>query len=161
MENESSDGLTFSYDQRIDELTTEFENFLYSGLTDSSNQCRQSLLGNLVEICLTLGSQKTNDLILSHTVTYLNHRDPHLRVAFFSHIVSLSTIIGPKALEHYVLPLLIQSLNDPDEYVIEKDICCLISLSELGLVRKQKILAILADVLPLVYHPNDWIRSST
>lgn len=149
-----------SFDASLEEILKEFESFIYQGLTDASIHARQAILSNLVEICMHLGTQRTNDLVLSHSVTYLNHKDPQLRASFFCHITSLSTIIGPKSLEQYVLPLLLQSLNDPDEMVIERDLNCLTSLSELGLIRKQKILSILQQTLPLIFHPNIWIRKS-
>ena len=43
-------------------------------------------------------------------MTYLNDRDWHLRLAFFDGIVGVGAFIGIKAIEEYVLPLMLQAL---------------------------------------------------
>jgi hypothetical protein len=43
-------------------------------------------------------------------MTYLNDRDWLLRLAFFDGIVDVGAFIGIKAVEEYVLPLMLQAL---------------------------------------------------
>jgi len=44
-------------------------------LTDPSSFVKQALLSNISNICIFLGEQKTNDMILSHIITYLNDQE--------------------------------------------------------------------------------------
>lgn len=62
-------------------------------------------------LCSFLGRQTTNDLLLSHMITYLNDRDWALRWAFFDGIVVVATNLVQKDVEEYILPLLIQALS--------------------------------------------------
>jgi hypothetical protein len=73
-------------------------------------------------------------------------------------------------MEYYILPLIIQALNgnglcmqshriDSDEFVIERALACLKSLTELGLLSKSRICTLIGYASPLLLHPNRWIRN--
>ncbi|TPX59254.1 hypothetical protein PhCBS80983_g02602 [Powellomyces hirtus] len=102
--------------------------------------------------------QKANDVLLSHMITYLNGTDWQLRSAFFESIVGVGTFVGGQSLEEYILPLMVQALTDAEEFVVEKVLSALTSLGELGLLQKPKLKELASIVLPLVCHPNTWIR---
>ncbi|CAG8782882.1 15976_t:CDS:2, partial [Acaulospora colombiana] len=63
-----------------------------------------------------------------------------------------------RSLEEYILPLMIQSLSDSEEFVVEKVLNSLTSLAELGLFQKMKLWELVAIVTPLMCHPGVWIR---
>ncbi len=61
---------------------------------------------------------KTNDVMLSHMITYLNDRNWLLREAFFDIIVDVAEVSGNSSLEEYILPLMTQALSDQEENVV-------------------------------------------
>lgn len=82
---------------------------------DPSPIVKRAVLYNISALCIFLGRQKTNDVILSHMITYLNDRDWLLRQAFFESIVDVAACAGGRSLEEYILPLMVQALSG--EYI--------------------------------------------
>lgn len=78
---------------------------------DSSPLVKRAVLHNISALCIFLGRQKTNDVVLSHMITYLNDRDWSLRHAFFESIVDVAACAGGRSLEEYILPLMVQALS--------------------------------------------------
>lgn len=78
---------------------------------DPSPIVKRAVLHNISALCIFLGRQKTNDVILSHMITYLNDRDWLLRQAFFESIVDVAACAGGRSLEEYILPLMVQALS--------------------------------------------------
>lgn len=112
-----SDGLTLphvlqeSYDTRLRDLQQEIEEQIVELLVDSSTVVKRAILQHSAGLCTFFGRQKTNDVFLSHMITYLNDRDWLLREAFFGSIVSVAAHVGARSLEEYILPLMIQALS--------------------------------------------------
>lgn len=52
--------------------------------------------------------QNTNDLLLPLLITFLNDRDPSLRVAFFDSIHGVCAFVGRASLQAFVLPCILQ-----------------------------------------------------
>lgn len=80
-------------------------------LMDSSSVVKRAILHDISYLCIFLGRQKTNDVLLSHMITYLNDRDWLLRYAFFESIVDVAACAGGRSLDEYILPLMIQALS--------------------------------------------------
>jgi phosphoinositide-3-kinase regulatory subunit 4 len=80
-------------------------------LVDSSSVVKRAVLRDISSLCIFLGRQRTNDVLLSHMITYLNDRDWLLRYAFFDSIVDVAACAGGRSLEDYILPLMIQALS--------------------------------------------------
>lgn len=78
---------------------------------DPSPIVKRAVLHNISALCIFLGRQRTNDVILSHMITYLNDRDWLLRLAFFESIVDVAACAGGRSLEEYILPLMVQALS--------------------------------------------------
>ena len=78
---------------------------------DNSPVVKRAVLHNISALCIFLGRQKTNDVVLSHMITYLNDRDWLLRHAFFESIVDVAACAGGRSLEEYILPLMVQALS--------------------------------------------------
>ncbi|CAG8749199.1 22017_t:CDS:10, partial [Dentiscutata erythropus] len=78
--------------------------------------------------------------------------------AFFESIIGVGTFVGGLSLEEYILPLMIQSLSDSEEFVVEKVLNSLTSLAELGLFQKLRLWELIAIVASLMCHPGIWIR---
>ena len=84
---------------------------LLSLLADRSSVVKRASLHNTSSLCIFFRRQKTNDILLSHMITYLNDRDWLLRYAFFQSIVDVAVCVGGRSLDEYILPLMIQSLS--------------------------------------------------
>ncbi|KAH8119146.1 hypothetical protein DFH11DRAFT_1838620 [Phellopilus nigrolimitatus] len=147
-----------SYDANMEELQKLMEDLLSSLLVDQSSVVKRSVLLDIAPLCIFFGRQKTNDILLSHMITYLNDRDWLLRYAFFDSIVDVAACLGGRNLEEYIFPLMTQALSDAEETNVSKVLSTLTTLSELGLFHKMRLWELMSSTLPLLYHPNSWIR---
>ncbi|KAI8827076.1 uncharacterized protein EV422DRAFT_549569 [Fimicolochytrium jonesii] len=147
-----------SYDTSLRDLQELIQEEVIALLIDPDPLVKRALLSEMPRLCIMFGRQKANDILLSHMITYLNGTDWQLRSAFFESIVGVGTFVGGQSLEEYILPLMVQALTDAEEFVVEKVLNSLTSLAELGLLQKPKAKELVATVLPLVCHPNTWIR---
>ncbi|KAJ7057004.1 hypothetical protein C8F01DRAFT_1153032 [Mycena amicta] len=64
-----------SYDASMQDLQNNVEEHLSALLMDSSSVVKRAVLHDISSMCIFLGRQKTNDVLLSHMITYLNDRD--------------------------------------------------------------------------------------
>ncbi|KAI8799791.1 hypothetical protein BJ742DRAFT_686782 [Cladochytrium replicatum] len=147
-----------SYDSSLRELHDSVQDEVIALLVDQEPTVKRSLLAEIARLCVFFGRQRANDVLLSHMLTYLNDVDWQLRAAFFESIVGVGMFLGGWSLEEYILPLMIQSLTDAEEFVVEKVLNSLTALGELGLLQKSKLKELFNIVLPLVCHANIWIR---
>ncbi|KAF8065194.1 hypothetical protein FPV67DRAFT_1501752 [Lyophyllum atratum] len=147
-----------SYDASMQDLQNNIQEHLSALLMDPSSIVKRAVLHDISSLCIFLGRQKTNDVLLSHMITYLNDRDWLLRLAFFESIVDVAACAGGRSLEEYILPLMIQALSDVEETVVAKVLATLTSLCELGLFQKMRIWELMSATLGFLYHPNVWIR---
>ncbi|KAI0672432.1 hypothetical protein C8Q78DRAFT_971156 [Trametes maxima] len=147
-----------SYDASMSDLQNSIQDHLSTLLVDPSSVVKRAVLHNISSLCIFLGRQKTNDVLLSHMITYLNDRDWLLRYAFFDSIVDVAACAGGRSLEEYILPLMIQALSDVEETVVAKVLSSLTNLCELGLFQKMRIWELMSATLGFLYHPNIWIR---
>lgn len=79
-------------------------------LVDNSSNVKRNVLADISDLCLFFGRQRSSETVLSHIMTYLNDRDWQLRLAFFDGIVAVGAFIGIRAIDEYVLPLMLQAL---------------------------------------------------
>ena len=160
----------------MQELQGHIQEHLSALLMDPSSIVKRAVLHDISSLCIFLGRQKTNDVLLSHMITYLNDRDWLLRYAFFESIVDVAACAGGRSLEEYILPLMVQALSgtacftwlslylpitlfvDVEESVVAKVLSALTSLCELGLFQKMRIWELMSATLGFIYHPNIWIR---
>ncbi|KAJ7715595.1 hypothetical protein DFH07DRAFT_862734 [Mycena maculata] len=147
-----------TYEASMQDLQTSIQEHLSALLMDPSSVVKRAVLHDISSLCIFLGRQKTNDVLLSHMITYLNDRDWLLRHAFFESIVDVAACAGGRSLEEYILPLMIQALSDVEETVVAKVLASLTSLCELGLFQKMRIWELMSATLGFLYHPNMWIR---
>jgi phosphoinositide-3-kinase regulatory subunit 4 len=103
--------LQISYDASMQELQNQIQDHLSALLMDPSSIVKRAVLHDISSLCIFLGRQKTNDVLLSHMITYLNDRDWLLRYAFFESIVDVAACAGGRSLEEYILPLMVQALS--------------------------------------------------
>ena len=144
---------------RID-LVEHFESHTKALLTDNAPSVRRAFLGSVSSLCVFFGSAKANDVILSHLNTYLNDKDWMLKCAFFQTIVGVATFVGGSSLEDFILPLMVQALTDPEEFVVEKVLSSFSSMAELGLFQRSKTWEMVDVVARFMMHPNIWIREA-
>jgi phosphoinositide-3-kinase regulatory subunit 4 len=148
------------YDSARAELVEIFEGHTKALITDSDSSVRQAFLGSVPELCMFFGTTESNDIILSHLNTYLNGRDWQLKCAFFETIVGVATFLGGTSLEEFILPLMVQALTDPEEFVVEKVLRSLANMAELGLFQRSKTWELVDVVGRFTMHPNIWIREA-
>ena len=149
-----------SFDVAKQDLLEHFESHSKALLTDSDSSVRRALLGSVSSLCVFFGSSKANDVILSHLNTYLNDKDWILKCAFFETIVGVATFVGGTSLEEFILPLMIQALTDPEEFVVEKVLSSFANMAELGLFQRSKTWEMVDIVARFMMHPNIWIREA-
>lgn len=109
----SSDGPQIAeadYDSMLAEIQSVVEEQATSLLVDTASNVKRNMLASIDDLCLFFGRQKSSETVLSHIMTYLNDRDWQLRLAFFDGIVAVGAFIGIRAIDEYVLPLLLQAL---------------------------------------------------
>ncbi|CUA77390.1 phosphoinositide-3-kinase, regulatory subunit 4, p150 [Rhizoctonia solani] len=146
------------YEASLQDLHSAVQDVLTTALVDPASTVKRAVLHNISSLGVFFGRQKTNDVLLSHMITYLNGRDWLLRYAFFDSIVGVAACVGARSLEEYILPLMIQALSDVEETVVYRVLSSLTSLSELGLFQKMRIWELLSATVPFLYHPSIWVR---
>lgn len=142
------------------DLAEHFELHTKALLEDRDILVRRSFLGSVSSLCVFFGSSKANDVVLSHLNTYLNDKDWMLRCAFFQTIVGVATFVGGPSLEEFILPLMVQALTDPEEFVVEKVLSSFANMAELGLFQRSKTWEMVDVVGRFTMHPNIWIREA-
>ncbi|KAH8041953.1 hypothetical protein HPB51_019694 [Rhipicephalus microplus] len=147
-----------SYDCELQALQQMVQQMVSTLLTDSNNIVKQMLLEKgITRLCLFFGRQKANDVLLSHMITFLNDKeDRHLRASFFDSIVGVAAYVGWQC-----SPILKPLLQQVCYSLLHKALKALTELAEMGLFRKQMLYELTAETIPLLYHPNLWIRQNT
>ncbi|XP_065214852.1 phosphoinositide 3-kinase regulatory subunit 4 isoform X2 [Planococcus citri] len=127
--------------------------------TDSQNIVKRTLIENgIVRLCTFFGKIKSNEIVLSHMVTFLNDKnDKQLRASFFDCIPGVAGYIGIFCTD-MLIPLLLQGTTDSEEYIIRKAINSMSAMTELGLFKKSTLLTLINGTACLMIHPNLWIR---
>ncbi|KAI9679454.1 MAG: Serine/threonine-protein kinase [Caeruleum heppii] len=163
---EAEDGMTIQlahqtlYDVARSDLVDIFELQTKALLTDEDPSVRRAFLSSVSSLCVFFGSSKANDVILSHLNTYLNDDDWMLRCAFFETVVGVATYMGGQSFEEFILPLMVQALTDPEEFVVEKVIRSLATLAELGLFQRSTAWELIDIIARFTMHPNIWVREA-
>lgn len=148
------------YDVARIDLVEYFEVHTKALLTDTDASVRRAFLGSVSSLCVFFGNLKANEVILSHLNTYLNDRDWILKCAFFEAVVGVAAYVGSTSLEQYILPLMIQSMTEPEEFVVEKVIRSVAAMADLGLFQRSTTWDLLHITIGFLVHPNIWIREA-
>lgn len=148
------------FDNARAELIEIFEGHTKALITDNDSSVKRAFLGSVPELCMFFGTAESNDIILSHLNTYLNDRNWMLKCAFFQTIVGVATFLGGISLEEFILPLMVQALADPEEFVVQSVLHSFASMAELGLFQRSKIWELVDVVGRFTMHPNIWIREA-
>ncbi|THC90987.1 hypothetical protein EYZ11_009555 [Aspergillus tanneri] len=148
------------YDVARVDLLDYFEAHTKALLTDNDASVRRAFLGSVSSLCVFFGNLKTNEVILSHLNTYLNDRDWILKCAFFEAVIGVAAYVGSTCLEQYILPLMIQSMTDPEEFVVERVLRSLAAMAGMGLFQRSTTWDLLHITVRFMIHPNSWIREA-
>ena len=149
-----------AYDNVRHEVHDQFEGQTKMFLTDNDTGVRRAFLTSVTTLCVFFGEVRASDVILSHLNTYLNDTDWQLKCAFFKTIVGVSVYIGAASLEEFILPLMLQALSDPQEFVVEQVLRSLASIAEMGLLQRVKTWEVIDTVAVFQMHPNMWIKEA-
>lgn len=150
------------YNKELKALQNSFQFISYGILTDKEISVRVEMMLNedLVELCTFFGKQKTNEVIFSHLITFLNERiDFELRLAFYQCIKPIAAYLGIQS-SPVIKPLLQQGFTDAEETVINQSVLTSAYLCNSQLMTKKTALDLVADAIPLLVHPNLSIRHS-
>lgn len=130
-------------------------------LVDPNNHVRRAILNdNISKLCTFLGSEKTDEVILSHIITFLNDKsDFRLRAAFFDNISQISTSLGPNYAP-VVKPLMQKGLADSEEIVIYKCLKSISYMTAAEVLTKDVVYELFQEAIPLLSFPNKWIRNA-
>ncbi|KAL8720176.1 MAG: hypothetical protein Q9225_002906 [Loekoesia sp. 1 TL-2023] len=142
------------------DLIEYFESHAKSLLTDNDASVRRAFLRSVTSLCVFFGSPRASDVVLSHLNTYLNDRDWILKCAFFQTIVGVATFIGGTGFEDFILPVMVQALTDPEEFVVGQVLSSFASMAELGLFQRSKIWEMVDVTARFLMHPNIWVREA-
>ncbi|CRK88989.1 CLUMA_CG002618, isoform A [Clunio marinus] len=155
----SGDGPVPKYETELRDLHEMLSSTVMSLLTDSQSIVKQTLMeSGITKLCVFFGSQKANDIILSHIITFLNDKeDKNLRGTFFDCIVGIAAFVGWHC-SPILIPLLQQGFSDTEEFVLAKAIRASTALTELGLIQKTNLIEFICDCVCFLNHPNIWIR---
>lgn len=94
-------------------------------------------------------------------ITFLNDKDDHnLRGSFFDNIVQVASFVGWQS-SGCLVPLLLQGLTDPDEFLVAKAINATARLCDKGLIQKAGMCEFIVECAPYLIHPNLWVRHET
>ncbi|RKF83502.1 Serine/threonine-protein kinase ppk19 [Golovinomyces cichoracearum] len=160
-DNKGSDStLQGLFDNSRIELTEIFADHAKSLMTDNDISVRRALLGSVPQLCMFFGVSDSNDVILSHLNTYLNDQDWMLKCAFFETIVGVASFLGGSNLEEFILPLMVQALTDPEEFVVKSVLQSLADMAKLGLFQRSKLWRLIDMVARFCMHPNIWIKEA-
>ncbi|CUM64298.1 uncharacterized protein PRCAT00001896001 [Priceomyces carsonii] len=150
-----------------EQLDLEFENLSLQLLTDPKPQVKISLVNSILPLCRYFGIDKTNDILLPHLITYLNGTSFELRLAFLSSMLQVGPFVGVLSFEQYLLPLLVQTLKDQEQFVVLKVLEVFCHFVDIKLINPKvefNALDIYKELLTssirLLLHPNEWIRQS-
>ena len=159
-QSEISNGVT-NIGNTEEEMIESFKDMISHLLTDPCNEVKRALLdSNISKLCAFLGRTRTNDVILSHIITFLNDKeDFELRASFFDNIVPITAFLGSQC-SSILKPLLQQGLSDAEEYVIHRTLQSLTILTSLKFLDRNLLFQLLSESSPLLCHPNPWIRHS-
>ncbi|KAJ9358076.1 hypothetical protein DTO027B9_2646 [Paecilomyces variotii] len=148
------------YDVARIDLLDYFEVHTKALLTDPDVSVRRAFLGSVSSLCVFFGNSKTNEVILSHLNTYLNDKDWILKCAFFEAVVGVASYVGSTSLEEYILPLMVQSMTDSEEFVVERVLRSLANMAKLGLFQRSTTWDLLQIAVRFFVHPSIWIREA-
>ncbi|KAL9110181.1 MAG: hypothetical protein Q9227_005241, partial [Pyrenula ochraceoflavens] len=148
------------FDVARNDLLSHFEDHTTALLTDPDPSVRRAFLGSVSALCVFFGSARASDVILTHLNTYLNDSDWILRCAFFDSLVGVATYVGSCTLEEFVLPLMVQSLTDPEDFVLERVLRSFANIAQLALFRKPTTWRLLDIVVRFMIHPSIWVREA-
>ncbi|GAQ41928.1 hypothetical protein AKAW_01149 [Aspergillus niger] len=148
------------YDVARVDLLEYFEAHTKALLTDSDASVRRAFLGSVSDLCVFFGNLKTSEVVLSHLNTYLNDRDWILKCAFFEAVIGVAIYVGSTSLEQYILPLMVQSMTDPEEFVVERVLRSLAVMADMGLFQRSTTWDLLHITVRFLVHPNAWIREA-
>ncbi|KIW44356.1 uncharacterized protein PV06_05370 [Exophiala oligosperma] len=148
------------YDIARAELIPHFEEATVALLTDPEPPVRRALLGSITRLCVFFGSSRAGDVILPHLNTYLNDKDWILRCSFFEALVGVASYVGTSSLEKFILPIMVGSLTDTENFVIEKVFRSLARMAALGLLQKSTTWELIGIAARFLAHPSIWVRES-
>ena len=149
------------YSLKLSLLQEAFGAMVSQMLVDPNNHVRRAVLNeNISSLCEFFGAERTDEVLLSHIITFLNDKsDFRLRSAFFDNISSISTSLGP----YYapvVKPLMQKGLADSEEIVIYKCLNAISSMTKSGILTKEVVYELFQEAVPFLSFPNKWIRNA-
>ena len=149
------------YDVELQTLREAFQNIITQLIMDQSNVVKRTFMKQTQGHLWTFfGLARANDVIMTHLITYLNDMQDHqLRRDFFECLRNNAVMIGPYQ-GNIILPLVMQGMNDSEEWVVLSSIGALTAMVEVDIFTNAQLFEVLHVTLPLLLHPNTVIVQS-
>nr|XP_022913149.1 phosphoinositide 3-kinase regulatory subunit 4 isoform X1 [Onthophagus taurus] len=150
-----------NYDAELQALHEMIKQMVGPLLSDTSPLVKRTLVNhNVAKLCMFFGHQMSNDILLSHMITFLNDKDDkELRATFFDAIVGIAACLGWHSTA-VLKPLFVQGMRDVSEFVIVKTLKCMEHLTEVALFPKEMMVGLVMECSLFLVHPSLWIRQS-
>ena len=149
------------YDVELHTLREALQHVVTQLIMDQSNVVKRTFMRHTHGHLWTFfGLARANDIIMTHLITYLNDMQDHqLRRDFFECLRNNAVMIGPYQ-GNIILPLVMQGMNDSEEWVVIASISALTSMISVDIFTNAQLFEVLNVTLPLLLHPNTIIRQS-
>jgi len=149
------------YNLKLNSLQEAFGGIVSQLLVDPNNNVRRAVLNeNILMLCNFFDAERTDEVILSHIITFLNDKsDFRLRASFFDNICSIIASLGINYAP-VVKPLMQKGLADSEEMVIYKSLNAISDMTEKGLLTKEVVYELFQDAVLFISFPNKWIRNA-
>ncbi|CAO1632756.1 unnamed protein product [Sympodiomycopsis kandeliae] len=148
------------YDAQLQDIKAFAQEQMTQLLTDGEPSVKRALIDNLAPLCQLFGMATTNDVLLSHMITYLNDRDWLLRDAFFDSIADVALVAGERSVTEYIVPLMLQALADGEEFVVVRVLRGLSKIASASLLKKTEVHQLLSETSGFLCYPNIWIKQA-
>jgi len=119
-------------------------------------EIHEALVRNFGKIAKALGSELTEKTVLVHTITYLN--DTKYKLSALEAIIDYVDLLPLNVVDMLLKPCFERSLYDADERVVFQSVRGYCKIVKQKKLKSIDPLQIINTFLPLLVHPNIWIR---
>ncbi|WFD45349.1 non-specific serine/threonine protein kinase [Malassezia psittaci] len=149
---------TESYDAQMEHLRYVAQEQTLLLLADDHTDVRRAIIQDLKSVCVLLGTDRVENSIMTHLLTYFNDPDWELRLALFHALDQLADLLPRDAIQRVVYPLMIQALGDEEEMILVEAVQKLGKILQLQLLRFEQRKETVKHIASLLGHPTYCIR---
>ncbi|WFD01244.1 non-specific serine/threonine protein kinase [Malassezia yamatoensis] len=149
---------TESYDAQMEHLRYVAQEQTLLLLADNHTDVRRAIIQDFKSVCVLLGTDRVENSIMTHLLTYFNDPDWELRLALFHALDQLADLLPSKTIQRVVYPLMMQALGDEEEMILVEAVHKLGNILQLHLLSYEQRQEIVKHIASLLGHPTYCIR---